>query len=240
MKRLFGLAALAICAAAETVGAAESVDAIIKTLEAASAKVTSVTCMQRATMDSQIPDKRSLRSEVSGALEYERSGGKTKWREESKGFQIQKAAGQESRMEVDTIKFDDGDHTWIVIQSGGKTTAFKLQMRETRPVLADKTFFDALRADNSLVLKGDEVVEGQKCIVLDATPKTFTGKVKPGEAVMRYWILPDSGVIAKIVAHDMQARPQVTTTRTQIKTGVAIAAERFKPPPGAGIQDTAQ
>lgn len=240
MKNILTLILLSVSAPAGTADGAESFDAVTKKLEAASAKTSSVTCSQREVMETRMPNNDGIRSDTSGALEYERRGGKTKWREESKGFQIQKAAGQESRMDFDTFKFDDGDHTWLVIKSGGKTTAFKLRERETRPVLADKAFFDALRADNTLELKGDETVDGQKCIVMDATPNMFAGKVKPGEAAMRHWILPDSGVIVKIVSHDMQARPQVTTTRTQIKTGVAIAAERFKPPAGAEIQDEAK
>ena len=71
----------------------------------------------------------------------------------------------------------------------------------------------------------------------EATPKMFVGKLQPGQAVTLYYVQADTGVIAKVVSHDVQGRPMITTTRTQIKIGAAKPAERFKPPPGAEIND---
>jgi len=237
MKPATILASFIVCLFTWHASATESIDAVQRALDAAAGKVRSLACVQREVTDAKMSEDGGLRSDGTGILEFQRSGGKTQWREELKGTQIQKAGGQESRLDFDTVKFDDGERNWMVLESGGKKTAYKLKMRETRPVLADKNFFDALGANNALAVLADETVDGRKCVALEATPKMFVGKLKPGQAVTLYYIHTDTGVIVKVVSHDVQGRPMVTTTRTQIKIGAAIPAERFKPPPGAEIND---
>lgn len=231
------LAAWFLCALNVGAPAAETVETLQKKLDGTAAKVTVLICQQRSVIDSDMGNGGSLKKDETGPLEFMKQGGKIMWRMESKGRQIQKGREYETKLDIDDVQFDDGEHSWMILDSGGKKKAFKLKMRQTIHPLADKSFFADERKDNTLKVQADEPIDGKPCFVLDSSPTMFANQKLPGMGMTRYWIQQDTGIIVKSVTNDGKAKPMMTTTRTQIKLNAAIPPDRFQPPAGAEIVD---
>ncbi|HWL92093.1 MAG TPA: hypothetical protein VNT79_01040 [Phycisphaerae bacterium] len=241
MRSWRSVVALAAFCVVGSASAAETIESLEKKLQAVSEKVTSIVCKQRIVVDSDMGGGNSLHKDEQGPCEYMKQAGKTLWRLEAKGRQVQKSGKNESKMDFDSVKFDDGDHSWMLLISGGKTIAYKLKMRDASiQVMADKAFFDELRKDNEVKVLPDEAIEGKACYVVESLPNMFKGKTGPGEGVTRHYIQQETGLIVKEVNNDMKAKPMTTMTRSDIKINAPINADRFAPPAGVEVVDMAK
>jgi outer membrane lipoprotein-sorting protein len=235
MKAVFAYVLLA--GGFSALGASETLETLQAKLAEAAAKVTTLSCVQHVVLSSDMGGTGSLNSEGGGVFEYAKKDGKAIWRLEDKTEQVQKSASGESKGVFESLKFDDGDRTWMMLDSGGSKKAYKLRQREQLTPLADKTFFDVLQKDNTVKALADQELDGKAHHVIESTPKMFEGKLSPGQATTTYFVQPDTALIVKIVINDMKGKPMSTTTRTDIKINPTIDPARFAPPPGVQVED---
>lgn len=238
MSKESALCASIVLLAAVGASGADSMESVRGKLQQAAEKTTSFTCKQHTVISTDTSGG-SIKGDEAGTFAYQRKDGKSMWRLEAKAHQVQTAAGSgDSVMDVDMLKFDDGERSWMVINNGGKVTAYRMRMRDnSEPTVADKEFFEKLLADNTLAVRPDETIDGKTCSIIEATPTMFAGKVGPGEAAALYAVQQDSGVIVREVHNDMKAKPHTTMTRSDIKINATIDPSQFAPPPGAEISE---
>jgi outer membrane lipoprotein-sorting protein len=217
--------------------AGENLSSLEKKLDEAAAKVKSMSCKEHTIVSSDMGNGNSLSSESNGSLEFRREGGRIQWRSEDRATQVQRSGKTESKQDFENVRFDDGEKSWMVLKSGGKITAYKLKMRTSVEIFADKSFFGGLSADNEVRGLPEEDIEGKKVAVIEALPRMFKGKLGPGQGVTKYFIQQDTGLIVKKVIHDVKARPMTTLTRSDIKLNPALEPGRFAPPTGATVID---
>jgi outer membrane lipoprotein-sorting protein len=215
----------------------ENLESLGKKLGEAAAQVKSMSCKEHTIVSSDMGGGNSLSSEADGSLEFRRQGGKIQWRSEERATQVQRSGKTQSKQNFENVRFDDGDHSWMVLKSGGKVMAYTLKMRTSVEIFADKPFFDALSADNEVKVLPEAVIEGKKVAVIEALPKMFKGKLGPGQGVTQYFIQQDTGLIVKKVIHDVKAKPMTTLTRSNITLNPTLEPGRFAPPAGATVVD---
>ena len=217
--------------------AEDTVESLEKKLNEAAAKVKSMSCKQREITDMDNGDGTSNHREASTSIELRRDGGKVQWRSEEKSVQVDRPSKDGRKWEFDSIEFDDGDRSWSVLTYKGKATYYKMTMRANKEIMADKSFFDHLKADNDLKVLPEITIDEKKCAVIESLPKQFKGKYGPGEYATQYFIQLETGLIVKKVCNHKKAKPMTTMTRSDIKLNPAIGPERFTPPAGATIAD---
>jgi len=251
---------LFFCVAA-TASAAETVESIKGKLDALNGRVTSVTCKEQTILHLEHGSGNSTHSDVSGTYEFQRKDGKTCWRLEAKGREVNKTAlampknpttGQtpsskvmESKNDIDSLMLDDGTATWkITLDKAAKLlgtkphdTATKMDVRFINYTLADKAFVELLQSGCDLKVLPDETIEGQACFVLEATPRVMKGGAAPGKGVTVFSIQQTTGLIVKFVVNDAKSKPMNITTRTEVKINTPIPADRFTLPPGIAMID---
>ena len=236
-RRLLPCIAIVLVAVASA-NASETLESLEKKLGEAAAKVKALSCKEHEVLDHDMGGGNSMHKDAEASIEFRRDGAKVQWRSEQKATQVQRAGGgKESKSEFNNVEFDDGERSWMVLTSGGKTTAYKMKMRKGMEILADKSFFDELKSKNEVTVLPDAEVDEKKCAVIETLPTMFKGKLQPGQAVTRYYIRLDTGLIVKKVINDVKGKPMTTTTRSDIKLDPTLGPERFAPPPGATVVD---
>ena len=219
------------------VRAEDSLEAIAKRLEEVGSKLKSMSATQIVEVQSESADFKMV-SHTSGKYEYMRKGDTTMWRLESETTSVSTVAGKDVKMEQKMTMVCDGKFNYTVSEMMGQKTAMKSAIQKNITSVAGKGFFETLRKDNTLKLLPEDKADGKAAYVIEAVPKSKGPEMSISRT--HYFMLKESGIVAKTVMFDAQGKPMTTVLMTNLKINPEIPGERFvfKAPEGVQLMDT--
>ncbi len=215
---------------------AMTIEEVEKAITQAQSKVQSYSAQTETRQDLDLGEGNRTKVESKGPMEWLQRDGKVLYRLVLKGMTVTTVAGTESKMKSEALMVCDGDFMYILNDIDGQKSAMKAKVDPTQ-VGDAKGMFAAWRKDWEVVVLPDEKHDGQDCYVVQLAPR----KKEEGSLLARQkcWLRKDIGQLTKMVVFGQHDRPTMTTTMTDIKTGVEFKPEhfKFKLPEGVQLMD---
>jgi outer membrane lipoprotein-sorting protein len=217
--------------------AEESLESVAKRMEEVGSKLKSMSATQIIEVQSESADFKMV-SHTSGKYEYTRKGDTTLWRLESETTSVSTVAGKEVKSDQKVTMVCDGKFNYTVTDMMGQTSAMKSAIQKNINSVAGKGFFEHLKKDNTLKLLPEDKVDGKAAYVIEAIPTSKGPEVSISRT--HYFMLKESGIVAKTIMFDSQGKPMTTVVMTNLKINPDIPGERFvfKAPAGVQLLDT--
>jgi outer membrane lipoprotein-sorting protein len=176
----------------------------------------------------------SMTSNTTGTAEMKRKGDMWLMRMDSKGANSQTLGGKETKSESTTMMVIDGEYVYSLTDAGGAKMCTKMKAQDWTKMAGGKGYFKWLREENDVKVLPDETIDGVSCYALEATSK----KVQPGQGSMKFCFSKDNGMTVLTVAKGPDGKVLTTSKIKNIKSGVALADDRFTFTPPAGVTVT--
>jgi len=188
-----------------------------KTLRSYKAKVAS-----REAID--FGEGKTLRSEVSGTVEWVRKDGKLFYRSDADSSSVQTFNNMETPTHSKTTMIADGEFFYTLSEVMGQSQATK-QMPHPSLVADPASMLKSLREEHEIKLAPkDEMIEGAPCFVFEVRPK----KPEDSQMVkMMIYFRKDIGLSIKTVGFDKSDAIVYTTRHSEIKNNIEINPDRF-------------
>lgn len=226
----FGLI-LALC---PNLFAGETIEQIEAALAAAQDKLNSMTAITTTVQDIEMGGG-SMKSHTQGTYQWLRQGKTLLYRLDISGTHEQNFGGQASKTTSATTMICDGQFIYTISDQNGQKMATKATA--TQNVNADvRAMFKSLHEAYNLKPLPDETVDGRLCYVIELNAKDTEYHTMARQV---YYMCKELGTPIKSVSYDASGKEIMSTTVTQIKTGVKISPDRFKfqPPTGVEVMD---
>lgn len=212
---------------------AATIEEVEKAVIQAQGRVQSYSAQTETRQDLDLGEGNRTKVESKGPMEWLQRDGKVLYRLVLKGTTVTTVSGAESKMKSEALMVCDGDFMYILNDIDGQKSAMKAKVDPTQ-VGDAKGMFAAWRKDWEAVVLPDEKHDGQDCYVVQLTPR----KKEEGSLLARQkcWLRKDIGQLTKMVVFGQHDKPTMTTTMTDIKTGVEFKPEHFKFKLPEGVQ----
>ena len=141
----------------------------------------------------------------------------------------------EQKFSMPILAVCDGEVTHTLMERMGQKVCVKAKAEAQS--LAGEAMFKALREQHNLTLADDEEVNGEKCWVIQATPKT---PGRPGEpAKVAYYFRQKDCATVQMLGYDADGNTMMTATFSEIKFDEKLDPKRFefKVPEGVQVMD---
>ena len=235
MRRLFTAAALGLALTGLTGTAfADALDDLGKSIEAKWDKAASMSYASDTTMKMSNPQM-EMNSVTTGSYEMVRKDAAWNTRSENKTDATQKINGTETKTVSTTLMIVNGDTMYTLSDTGGVKTAMK---NKTQPgqAASGKDFFKQLREKHDCKILPDETINGQACIVVEATPK---GPANDYTMVTKYAFSKADSMLVQGSGKNASGKMTMVMNIKNIKIDPTIAADRFefKAPEGVTVMD---
>jgi outer membrane lipoprotein-sorting protein len=231
------LVVLSLCGLSARSAWADPLESLERKLSDAASKLRSMSAKQTMDVQTDSPEMKMFSRSV-GTFEYMLKGDKTLWRAEMKTSSVTTVAGQETKMDQSSLTISDGKYAYSLSDVQGQRTAVKMDLPPRDSTLAGRGFISELRKHNDLKLMPDEKIEGQTAYVIEARSRKTAENPNPTGATT-YYVLKDSGIVAKTVSMDANGKPTSTMTLSDIRINSSIDPSRFefKAPEGVQLVD---
>jgi outer membrane lipoprotein-sorting protein len=133
------------------------------------------------------------------------------------------------------LAVSDGKITHTLMEQMGQKMCLKTKAEAQSMV--GEAMFKTLREQHNITLAEDEEVDGEKCWVIHATPKT---PGRPGEpAKSAFYFRQKDGATVQMLGFDASGKQVMTATFTDIKFNEKLDPQRFefKVPEGVRVMD---
>ena len=142
-------------------------------------------------------------------------------------------------MEQKMLMVFDGENIFIQTTGMGQTNAMKMKSDAKSGIMAGvgESLFKELKEVYNIRLLPEESVDGKTAYVfeLDMKDKAEAADMPGGMGKSKLYISKDTGIQLKVVMHDAEGNPVITTSYKDIKLNVKLAPEHFNYSPPAGV-----
>lgn len=234
VRALISVFVLVVMTGGSAAVADDKLDAVEKEIIRKWKEVKSMTA--KVTMDSEFKQgSMAMKSTMKSDVEYLRQEGKMLSRLEGETEMVQKMGETEQKLSMPMLAVCDGEVTYTLMERMGQKICVKAKAEAQS--LAGEAMFKALRDQHNLTLADDQEINGEKCWVIHATPKT---PGRPGEAAkVAYCIRQKDGATVQMLGYDADGNTIMTATFSDIKFNVKLDPQRFefKVPEGVQVMD---
>jgi outer membrane lipoprotein-sorting protein len=220
------MAAFVLVMCSTAVRAEDTIESVEKDIIEKWSKMTSLTA--KMATDANMG---GMAMKMTGTIEFLNKEGKELFRLEA---EMEQAMGGQT-MKSTILSIVDGEFQWMLMDMGMMKQAMKTKPDDFQGSPGGKKMFEQMKKDNDLKLLPSEKIDDKDCHVIEVKPK------KSGEqlALVKMYFAKDTGIMVKMVGYDTGNNAVMTSTYSDIKTNVEIAAERFvfTAPEGVQVMD---
>jgi len=209
----------------------EKLDAIEKEIATKWKSVNSMTAKMEMIMEMDQGGMK-MKNTIKATVEYLRKGEKMLSRMDGQAERVMDMGGQKNTMTTPMLTVTDGEFTHMLFEQMGQKMCVKTKADED--TLAGEAMFKMFRENYNLTVADDEEINGDKCWVVNATPKEAG---KPGQpAKMVYYFRQKDGATIQWLGYDPSGKQVMTTTYTDVKFNEKLDPKRFEFQVPEGVQ----
>jgi len=215
---------------------ADAIEDVQKKLIESHAKLKSYSCKTKMTQNLDMGQGNKTQSDYAGTIEWMRKGEKVVFRMEMKGTAVQNFGGQENKSEMNATMVCDGDVFYTLATQMGQTMATK--QKPDQSIAGDpKKLIDDIVSKHTVKVLPDDKVDGEACVVFEATPKDPADAAMIAKTVM--YFRKDIGINVKTIGVNKEGKEVFSNTCSEMKINPDLAADRFvfKAPEGVQVMD---
>jgi len=234
IRTLLSVVVLVLVTATPSAVADEKLDAVEKEIIKKWQDVKSMT--GKMTMNSEMAQgNMTMKSSMTAVIEYLRHDGKMLSRLEGETEMVQKMGETDQKFAMPMLAISDGEISHTLMERMGQKMCIKAKAEAQATVGA--AMFKALREQYDLELAEDEGLDGDKCWVIEATPKTAGRPGEPGKVT--FYIRQKDGATVQMLGFDAADTKVMTAKFSDIKFNEKLDPKRFefKVPEGVQVMD---
>ena len=235
MQRRFMLAATAVLAFTMT-AQAETLQEVQDKIHDIVSKYKTLQFKMKMTSDMNMSGA-STKTDSDSEVEAAKKGDVVMSRIKSRMKTISSMAGQEYKMDMETLTICDGKVMWNITESPQKQIAKLKYDPNANNYFNPKAGWKAMAEHYDIKLMPDETIDGKACWVIAMEPKDAAMKVAQSKSVSYYD--KKTGISPKTVTYGPDGKKSGEIIMSDIKIDSDISADRFAytPPAGAKVED---
>lgn len=179
----------------------------------------------------------TTKTDSTSEVEAAKKGDAVMSRIHTKMKSVSSMAGQEYKMDMESLSISDGKFTWTITESPQKQITKMKYDPSTSSYFNPKDGWKAMSEHYEMKLLPDETIDGKACWVIQMEPKDPTMKMAQSKSVSYYD--KKTGISPKTVTYGPDGKKSGEIIMTDVKIDADISADRFAytPPAGAKVED---
>ncbi len=208
---------------ASTQGA--TLDEAIKQLVQAHARLKSYRASVKSKENLDFGDGNTLKTTITGQVEWLRDGDKMLFRADSEMHSMQKFNGVETPTHAEQTMVFDGEFFYTLANIMDEVQASK---EKPKPLVGAnaRVILDNLKDEYDLKLLKDDKWGNAPCFVIEATPKK--ADESPHMARALYYFRKDTGTAVRTIGFDVKGNVTYSINHYDVERNPAVDPERFK------------
>lgn len=235
MQKRFMLATTALLAFAVT-AQAETLQDVQNKIHDIVSKYKSLQFKMKMTSDMNMGGA-STKTDSTSEIETARKGDMVMSRVHTKMKTSSSMAGQEYKMDMESLSISDGKVMWTISESPQKTISKMKHDPNMNNYFSPKEGWKAMAEHYNIKLLPDETIDGKSCWVIEMEPKDATMKMAQSKTVSYYD--KKTGISPKTITFGPDGKKSGEVVMSDVKIDADISADRFAytPPAGAKVED---